>query len=142
NLSYSEFPRLLDAGIDDWGGVSPVTVDHVNPEAPWPELKRLGEATRSRGLELAPRLAVYPEYVAALERWVDPAVAPRVLALADADGLAREDDWAAGAPERRERPPVGAAALFEGVPSLLPAASVTSKSVRVGSGSAPKASQR
>ncbi len=142
NLSYAEFPRLLDAGIDDWGGVSPVTVDHVNPEAPWPELERLGEATRSRGLELAPRLPVYPEYVAALERWVDPAVAPRVLALADADGLAREDDWAAGAPERPESPPVGAAALFEGAPSLLPAASVSSKSIHVGNGSGPKASQR
>src|SRR5881227_978410 len=142
NLSYAEFPRLLDAGIDDWGGVSPVTVDHVNPEAPWPELKRLGEATRSRGLELAPRLAVYPEYVSALERWIDPSVAPRVLALADADGLAREDDWAAGARERPESPPVGAAALFEGAPSLLPAASVSSKSVHLGNGSAPKASQR
>src|SRR5581483_10702912 len=53
NLSYDEFPRLLDAGIDDWGGVSPVTIDHVNPEAPWPELERLARATRSRGLELA-----------------------------------------------------------------------------------------
>ena len=60
NLSYDDFPRLLDAGIDDWGGVSPVTIDHVNPEAPWPEIERLAEATRSRGLELAPRLAIYP----------------------------------------------------------------------------------
>ena len=63
NLAYDDFPRLLDAGIDDWGGVSPVTIDHVNPEAPWPEIERLAEATRSRGLELAPRLAIYPEYV-------------------------------------------------------------------------------
>ena len=54
NLAYEDFPRLLDAGIDDWGGVSPVTIDHVNPEAPWPEIERLAEATRSRGLELAP----------------------------------------------------------------------------------------
>src|SRR5262249_44200178 len=61
NLSYDDFPRLLDAGIDDWGGVSPVTIDHVNPEAPWPEVERLRAATQSRGLELAPRLAVYPE---------------------------------------------------------------------------------
>ena len=53
NLVTTTFPRLLDAGIDDWGGVSPVTIDHVNPEAPWPELERLAEATRSRGLELA-----------------------------------------------------------------------------------------
>ena len=91
NLSYAEFPRLLDAGINDWGGVSPVTVDHVNPEAPWPELELLGEATRSRGLELVPRLAIYPEYVAELERWVDPTAGPRVLALADSEGFARED---------------------------------------------------
>ncbi len=63
NLSYDEFPRLLDAGIDDWGGISPVTIDHVNPEAPWPELERLGAATRAAGLELAPRLAVYPEFL-------------------------------------------------------------------------------
>ena len=61
NLAYDDFPRLLDAGIDDWGGVSPVTIDHVNPEAPWPELERLAAATRSRGLELAPRLPVYPD---------------------------------------------------------------------------------
>jgi FO synthase len=99
NLSYAEFPRLLDAGINDWGGVSPVTVDHVNPEAPWPELELLGEATRSRGLQLAPRLAIYPEHVVELDRWVDPAVAPHVLAAADSDGLAREGGWAAGVAE-------------------------------------------
>ena len=60
NLSYADFPRLLDAGINDWGGISPVTVDHVNPEAPWPEVDRLRAATEERGLRLAPRLAVYP----------------------------------------------------------------------------------
>ncbi len=63
NLSYDDFPRLLDAGINDWGGVSPVTIDHVNPEAPWPEIERLEAATRAAGLELAARLPVYPEYV-------------------------------------------------------------------------------
>ena len=63
NLSYTDFPRLLDAGIDDWGGVSPVTIDHVNPEAPWPELELLRAGTESRGLELAPRLPVYPEWI-------------------------------------------------------------------------------
>ena len=98
NLAFDDFPRLLDAGIDDWGGVSPVTIDHVNPEAPWPELERLAEATRSRGLELAPRLAVYPEYVAELDRWVDPAVAPHVRRASDATGLARDDAWAPGEP--------------------------------------------
>jgi FO synthase len=113
NLSYDSFPRLLDAGIDDWGGVSPVTIDHVNPEAPWPELERLAEATRSRGLELAPRLAVYPEYVEDLERWVDPAVAPYVRRASDAAGLARDDAWAPGEPGgvplvvRRDALPLG-----------------------------------
>ena len=140
NLSYADFPMLLDAGINDWGGVSPVTVDHVNPEAPWPELERLGEATRSRGLELAPRLAVYPEYVAELERWVDPDVAPHVLALADSEGLAREDEWAAGAAADGKRAPEAAAPL-DGPPILLPAASVTRKSAPVGNGSAPKVSR-
>jgi FO synthase len=82
NLSFDDFPRLLDAGIDDWGGVSPVTIDHVNPEAPWPEIERLAEATRSRGLELAPRLPVYPEYVD--ERWLDPTVMPYVRRASDA----------------------------------------------------------
>ena len=98
NLAYDDFPLLLDAGIDDWGGVSPVTVDHVNPEAPWPEIERLREATASRGLALAPRLPLYPEYVADLDRWVDPAVAPAVRRASDALGLAREDRWAPGEP--------------------------------------------
>ncbi len=98
NLAFDDFARLLDAGIDDWGGVSPVTIDHVNPEAPWPELERLAEATCSRGLGLAPRLPVYPEYVADLDRWVDPAVAPYVRRAADASGLARDDAWAPGEP--------------------------------------------
>jgi FO synthase len=97
NLSYDDFPRLLEAGIDDWGGISPVTIDHVNPEAPWPEVERLERATRAAGLELAPRLAVYPRYVAERKRWLDPAVAPAVLRRADADGLARTERWAAGA---------------------------------------------
>jgi FO synthase len=96
NLAFDDFPRLLDAGIDDWGGVSPVTIDHVNPEAPWPEIDRLAEATRSRGLELAPRLPVYPEYVD--ERWLDPAVLPYVLRASDATRLARDDSWAPGDP--------------------------------------------
>src|SRR5438105_289717 len=89
NLSYGDFPRLLDAGIDDWGGVSPVTIDHVNPEAPWPQLERLRAATESRGLQLAPRLPVYPEWIEG--EWVDPRVLPAVLRASDATGLARED---------------------------------------------------
>jgi FO synthase len=142
NLSYDDFPRLLDAGINDWGGVSPVTRDHVNPEAPWPEVERLREATRSRGLELAPRLAVYPEYVAQLERWVAPEVAPALRALVDGDGLAREDDWVAGVSE--SLPPslarFGATAPRDGVPGLLPGATVARNGARGADASAPKPS--
>ena len=94
NLAYDDFPRLLDAGIDDWGGVSPVTIDHVNPEAPWPDRDRLAAATRSRGLELAPRLPVYPCYLSG--EWIDPAVLPTALRASDALGLAREDGWHPG----------------------------------------------
>jgi FO synthase len=94
NLSYDDFPLLLDAGIDDWGGVSPVTIDHVNPEAPWPAVDRLREGTESRGLELAPRLAVYPEW--SCGAWLDPQVLPAVLRSSDSLGLAREDRWSPG----------------------------------------------
>jgi FO synthase len=112
NLAFDDFPRLLDAGIDDWGGVSPVTIDHVNPEAPWPELERLAAATRSRGLELAARLPLYPEHVGDLGRWVDEAVRPHVLRASDGMGLAREDRYAPGEPVdvpflvRRDAPPL------------------------------------
>jgi len=94
NLSYDDFPRLLEAGINDWGGVSPVTIDHVNPEAPWPEIEKLGAATRAAGLELAPRLPVYPEYLDS--GWLDPRVLPAVLRASDSLGLAREDEWSPG----------------------------------------------
>jgi FO synthase len=139
NLSYDGFPRLLDAGINDWGGISPVTVDHVNPEAPWPDVERLRAATQSRGLRLAPRLAVYPEYVAQAERWLDPAVVPYVLRHADADGLAREDTWAAGASV--SVPASAVRDLGLGTQDLLPEAIVTRTCARVGNGTAPKLSQ-
>jgi FO synthase len=98
NLAYDDFPTLLDAGIDDWGGVSPVTRDHVNPEAPWPELERLRAATEAKGHELAPRLPLYPEHALEPETWLDEAVRPHVMRAADAMGLAREDRWAPGDP--------------------------------------------
>jgi FO synthase len=94
NLSYDDFPLLLDAGINDWGGVSPVTIDHVNPEAPWPQIERLSAATEAAALELAPRLPVYPEYLGA--EWLDPGVLPHVLRASDSLGLAREDEWSPG----------------------------------------------
>ena len=95
NLSYDDFPRLLDAGINDWGGISPVTIDHVNPEAPWPEVVRLEDATRAAWLEPAARLPVYPEYVD--ERWLAPQVLTAALHVSDTDGLARRERWRAGA---------------------------------------------
>ena len=86
NLS-DDFGALLDAGIDDWGGVSPVTADHVNPERPWPALDRLRTTTEAHGLNLAPRLTIYPEFAQAPERWLDEAVRFAVMDRSDAEGL-------------------------------------------------------
>jgi FO synthase len=86
-----DFGVLLDAGIDDWGGVSPVTADHVNPERPWPALDRLREVTEARGFALAPRLTVYPHVVADADRWLDPGLVFNVGDRADAEGLGRDD---------------------------------------------------
>lgn len=94
----TECRLLLDAGIDDWGGVSPLTPDHVNPERPWPSLERLREITAQAGLELRPRLTVHPEYVLAGEPWLDPRVASHVAALAGPDGLALEGVRPTGLP--------------------------------------------
>jgi len=93
NLS-DDFATLLDAGIDDWGGVSPITADHVNPDRPWPALDRLRSVTESKGHVLAPRLTAYPEYVLDPERWLDPAVQFAVMDRSDAEGLGRDDPGA------------------------------------------------
>jgi 7,8-didemethyl-8-hydroxy-5-deazariboflavin synthase CofH subunit len=98
NLS-EDFGRLLGTGIDDWGGVSPVTPDHVNPERPWPALDRLRAVTEERGFELAPRLTVYPEYACEPERWLDERLRFPVLELSDAEGLARDTTWSPGTDE-------------------------------------------
>jgi len=90
NLS-DDFGSLLDAGIDDWGGVSPVTADHVNPERPWPDLDRLRAVTEAKGHVLAPRLTVYPEFVRDRVRWLDPALHFPVMDRADAEWLGRDD---------------------------------------------------
>jgi FO synthase len=97
NLNSAALEGLLAAGINDWGGVSPVTPDHVNPEAPWPQLERLRSATRAAGGELVARLPVYPPFVRESARWLAPEIRPSVLARCDAEGLAREDGWIAGA---------------------------------------------
>jgi FO synthase len=98
NLSPDTLDRLLAAGINDWGGVSPVTPDHVNPEAPWPELAVLRRATEAAGKELVARLAIYPRFVRQPEQWLAPAMRTPVLDHSDGEGYAREDSWIAGAP--------------------------------------------
>jgi FO synthase len=98
NLSDDLRP-LLDSGLDDWGGVSPITVDHVNPERAWPAVNLLREASEAAGLTLAARLTVYPEYASDPGRWLDPAMRFPVLDHADADGLGREDAWCSGGVE-------------------------------------------
>ncbi|MEI8024353.1 MAG: 7,8-didemethyl-8-hydroxy-5-deazariboflavin synthase CofG, partial [Actinomycetota bacterium] len=90
NLS-DDFGVLLDAGIDDWGGVSPVTADHVNPERPWPALDKLREATEKRDKVLAPRLTIYPEFATAPTKWLDESLYFKVLDRSDAEGLGRDD---------------------------------------------------
>jgi len=90
NLS-DDLAALLAAGIDDWGGVSPVTADHVNPERPWPALERLRAVTEDNGHTLAPRLTVHPEFARNADRWIDPALHFAVLDRSDAEGLGRDD---------------------------------------------------
>jgi FO synthase len=96
-----DFASLLAAGIDDFGGISPVTADHVNPERPWPSIESLRIATESAGGALVPRLTVYPEYVRDAAKWIDPALHFAVLDRSDADGFAR-DDPGATFPEKYE----------------------------------------
>lgn len=96
NLAPTDLPRLIDAGINDWGGVSPLTPDHVNPEAPWPEVDRLRAATAAAGKHLAERLTIYPAYAQARDTWLDPAMRRAVLEHSDAGGRGRESGWRAG----------------------------------------------
>jgi FO synthase len=121
NLSGDEFPALLEAGIDDFGGVSPVTPDHVNPEAPWPEVARLEAACAAAGRTLLPRLAVYPRFIADPETWLADGTRGATLAASDGLGLARREHWTTGTvPEpppawragRRPRPVGGVSPAF------------------------------
>jgi FO synthase len=97
NLSGDEFPDLYAAGLNDWGGISPITADHVNPEAPWPHLKTLAAETERLGAILVQRLPVYPLYLDAVHEWVDAGLLSAVLGAADASGFARADAWSPGA---------------------------------------------
>ncbi len=96
NLTRDRFGALIRAGINDWGGVSPVTPDHVNPEAPWPHLERLARETEREGKVLTERLTVYPAYVRRLDAWVAEPLRPAVLHGSDAEGFARESAWSPG----------------------------------------------
>jgi len=96
NLSEARFPELLAAGINDWGGISPVTDDYVNPERAWPQVDKLEYATRAAGLAPLQRLAIYPAYACEPSTWLAPALASRVLDAIDANGYPRSDVWSPG----------------------------------------------
>jgi FO synthase len=97
NLMPDALEDMIAAGINDWGGVSPVTPDHVNPEAPWPALDLLARRTAGAGKHLVERLAIYPAYAQDPARWLDPQLRTPVLRAIDAQGLARTDSWISGA---------------------------------------------
>jgi FO synthase len=124
NLSPGHLVHLIEAGINDWGGVSPVTPDHVNPEAPWPQLDVLRHVTESAGKELVERLAIYPEYVRAIDRWTDPLFQTTILRRIDSHGFARVDDWSPGL---RSDPPVAELTTFKPGPACSPLAFILAK---------------
>lgn len=97
NLSPGVFHRIIASGINDWGGVSPVTPDFVNPEAPWPHLEELAKETAREGKVLVERLAVYPSHLKSLDRWIDSELQPLVRSELDGEGFVRREDWSAGA---------------------------------------------
>ena len=96
NLSSGPLVDLIAAGINDWGGVSPVTPDHVNPEAPWPALTALANRTAETGKTLVERSAIYPSYACDPKRWVDPDLQKSVLQISDSEGYPRSDSWVPG----------------------------------------------
>jgi len=116
NLSPGVYPRLIGAGLNDWGGVSPVTPDHVNPEAPWPAIDELARLSAEMGKVLVNRLAVYPAYARAPGTWLAPEVATQVRRMSDADGFARDDNWAPG---NTEPPPAPQVMLREVDPEIV-----------------------
>jgi FO synthase len=99
NLNPGRTAALIEAGLDDWGGISPVTIDHVNPEAPWPQIEALASECAAAGRPLVERLTAHPTFVQAADRWLDPGVAKALRRLADSEGLARDDAWSPGVAE-------------------------------------------
>jgi FO synthase len=96
NLVPGSLQSVIEAGVNDLGGISPLTPDFVNPEAPWPHLDELEQELAAMGKHLEQRLTLYPDYVRKAKAWVDPVLLPRILQLADGQGYAREDDWLPG----------------------------------------------
>lgn len=96
NLREGSLASLIQAGVNDWGGVSPVTIDHVNPEAPWPNLEELAERTAKAGRRLVERIATLPPYVDSMSKWAAPAMRAHILRSVDGAGLARENTWSSG----------------------------------------------
>ncbi len=96
NLSPGVLAQIVAAGINDWGGVSPLTPDFVNPEAPWPHLDELTRETGRAGKHLVERLTIYPQYARDTATWVDETLRPKVLDLIDGEGMPRTDDWCPG----------------------------------------------
>lgn len=99
NLSPGVLPQLVNAGINDWGGVSPLTPDHVNPEAPWPHLENLARETAAAGKFLDQRLTIYPSFVRDPDRWLDAKLRFPILKQSDSGGFAKRDTWTPGATE-------------------------------------------
>ena len=119
NLSPGVYPRLIAAGINDWGGISPITPDHVNPEAPWPTIPELAERTAAAGKILASRLPIYPAYVRDLATWTAPEIATQARRLSDAEGFARDDNWAPGTKVAPRMPAIHARSVDPAIERII-----------------------
>ncbi|RPI43691.1 MAG: 7,8-didemethyl-8-hydroxy-5-deazariboflavin synthase subunit CofH, partial [Betaproteobacteria bacterium] len=126
NLSAPQHGRLIEAGINDWGGISPVTPDHVNPEAPWPAVEALDRVCAEHGTSLTERLAIYPRFAVEPQRWLDASLRSRVLHASDSEGYARTDAWQPGLagslPLLQQRKPVSPACVSDDVRAAVDAA--------------------
>ena len=146
NLSPGALAALVAAGVNDWGGVSPVTPDHVNPEAPWPQLETLESETAAAGRWLVPRLPILPAYAREPQRWLDPSLRSTVQRRIDADGYALEPGWRAGAghpPPGRDRRLAAQGRASASSPSsdaARPSRGVREALARVRDGTAPRES--
>src|ERR1700719_3201593 len=119
NLSPGVYQKLIDAGLNDWGGISPVTPDHGNPEAPWPAIAELARKSAAAGKLLVNRLPVYPAYVRLADTWLAPDIATRVRRMSDAEGFARDGDWAPGNTKPPPAPLVRARSVDAGITKIV-----------------------